>query len=144
MKAGDKVNVNLNTVTSQINNRYSEYNLSLNEFNRPQVDTGVKAVIDKIIMLIMMKPGTYPTRPNMGVGLVENYRYTFMDDLGRLKDEVNTQKNIYLPEFRSVDVEFDTVDELQKNLYIYITIRKRMYVLLLDTETKTLSWLQNT
>ena len=80
----------------------------------------------------------------MGVGLVENYRYTFMDDLGRLKDEVNTQKNIYLPEFRSVDVEFDTVDELQKNLYIYITIRKRMYVLLLDTETKTLSWLQNT
>lgn len=123
-------------------NRFAEYTLSVNKFNQPKVTTGIKAIINKIITLIMMKPGTYPTRPYMGVGLADNYRYTFTDDIPNIKSEVNKQIETYLPELSSVRVEFDTKDS-DKTLYIYIIIQKSLYTLLLDTNTRTLSWLNN-
>lgn len=138
------MNLNKDASPPQIKEKYFEHKLALNEFMKPVVDTDVRAIIDKIIMLIMMKPGTYPTRPYMGVGLVENYRYTFMDNLNRLKEEVESQKNTYLPEFSAVQVDFDTLNGVNKELYIYITIYNSMYALMLNTETKTLTWLKNT
>lgn len=127
-------------LTKNPKDRFAEYTLSVNEFNQPKVSNGIKAILNKIIMLIMMKPGTYPTRPYMGVGLVDNYRYTFFDNIPNLKAEVNRQIELYLPEFASVRVDFATKSS-DKNLYIYIVVQNSLYTLLLDTATRTLTWL---
>ena len=65
--------------------QYKEHLLGINEFNKPKVVNGPIAVCYKIIELILMRPGTYPTRPYMGIGLVENFRYTFTDKIDELQ-----------------------------------------------------------
>ena len=124
-------------------NQYSEHLLSVNEFNKPKVMTGPYAICYKIIELILMRPGTYPTRPYMGLGLVENYRYTFTDDLHNLKTDTDEQIKTYLPEFADVNVEYDTVASEEKVLLIYIYIDHQVYTVSLDTDKKTLTWLIN-
>ncbi|MBQ8130920.1 MAG: hypothetical protein IJ193_00350 [Bacilli bacterium] len=127
-----------------INNKYSQYTehvLDIDEFKKPKVYTGPRAVVHKILELIMMKPGTYPTRPYMGVGLVENFRYTFTDKISDLSATINEQIATYLPEFSSVRVELDTSMEHDKRLVIYIIIDSMTYTVALDTDKKTLSWI---
>lgn len=127
-----------------INNKYSQYTehvLDIDEFKKPKVYTGPRAVAHKILELIMMKPGTYPTRPYMGVGLVENFRYTFTDKISDLSATINEQIATYLPEFSSVRVELDTSMEHDKRLVIYIIIDSMTYTVALDTDKKTLSWI---
>ena len=121
--------------------QYSEFVLDIDEFSKPKVLTGPKAVVQKIINLILLKPGTYPTRPYMGVGLIENYRYTFTDDLDRLQADINEQIQTYLPEFSAVRVELDTSMEKNKILLINIIIDNSMYTITLDSDRKTLEWL---
>ena len=88
-----------------ISDKYAEYSLSITEFNRPEIATGAKAIIQKIIQLIFMNPGTYPTKPYMGIGFIKKYRYSFMDNIDELNEEVKEQIRTYLPEFQTVNVE---------------------------------------
>lgn len=123
--------------------KYAEYSLSMTEFNRPDITTGAKAIIQKIIQLIFMNPGTYPTRPYMGIGFIKNYRYSFMDNIDELNEEVREQIRTYLPEFQTVSVEFSTMNENINQLVIFITVDYMTYSIVLDTNTKTLSWLNS-
>lgn len=128
----------LGTRTTVQNPVVTEHALSINAFNKPLVSTNQDAIAIKLIELMLLRPGTYPTRPNMGVGLVEKYRYVFTDDIGILQSEIEDQIRTYLPDFQTVTVEL-RVDEYNKNLYLYITINDTTYALVLDTDTKTLS-----
>ena len=121
--------------------QYKEHLLSINEFNKPKVVNGPIAICYKIIELILMRPGTYPTRPYMGIGLVENYRYTFMDRIDELQALTDEQIRIYLPEFSSVKVNYDTVLENDKILIIHIFVDDTVYSVTLDTDRKTLTWI---
>ena len=121
--------------------QYSEHLLDINEFKQPKVYTGPFAVAQKILELILMRPGTYPTRPYMGVGLVERYRYTFADEISNLKTETDEQIKTYLPEFASVSVDYDTVAADEKLILIYINIDSQVFSITLDTDRKTLTWL---
>jgi hypothetical protein len=132
-----------NSVKKITDDRYSEYLLSINEFNQPKINSGAKAIIYKIIQLIFMNPGTYPTKPYMGIGFIKNYRYSFMDNLSELNEEIREQIKTYLPEFQTVNVEFSTSNSNTKQLIIFITVDYMTYSLVLDTNTKTLSWLNN-
>ena len=49
-----------------------EYSLGIDKFNRPAVYDEPKSTYIKIVRLILLEKGTYPTRPNMGVGLISN------------------------------------------------------------------------
>lgn len=120
------------------NAKVSEYALSVNDFGQPAVLTNSDAIAVKLIELLLLKPGTYPTRPNMGVGLVENYRYTFFDNISDLQTEIQNQINTYLPEFQTTDVTL-SANENEKQLIITITVNSLTYALVLDTDTKTLN-----
>lgn len=121
---------------------YGEYTLSVNEFNRPKVYSGPKAIINKIIELILMNPGTYPTRPYMGVGLIKNYRYDFLDNINEINQKIKDQIQTYLPEFSGVSVNL-IGDSVSKTLIIFIEINDYTYSVVLNTETKSLTYLNS-
>lgn len=122
--------------------KFTEHSLSVDSFNHPTVFYNEDAVAAKIIELIMMSPGTYPTRPYMGIGLVSNYRYTFFDNIGTLENLIQEQINTYLPELAGASVSIGS-DEDNKRLLIYITINDLTYGLSLDMSTKKLSFIEN-
>ena len=115
-----------------------EYSLGIDKFNRPAVYDEPKSTYIKIVRLILLEKGTYPTRPNMGVGLISNYRD--FDDIKvgarKLKQDIMDQINTYLPEYKAVviDTEFD-----KKNITIDITINKITFQLTYNKEENTLS-----
>ena len=82
-------------------NSVIEYFLGTNEFNRPTVYTDVDATYTLLIRLILLDPGTYPTHPKMGVGLVSRYRYAKESDLSQLGIDIEEQIATYLPNFSS-------------------------------------------
>lgn len=137
MNINSTVNSNKLTINT---GAYKEHTLSINEFNRPLEFYGPKAIITKIIELIMMNPGTYPTRPYMGVGLIKNYRNTFMRNIGEIQEVINNQIQTYLPEFSGVHVTLLSGDSTEV-LFIFIEINDTSYSVSLDVKTKTLKYI---
>lgn len=89
---------------SSLESQTKEPCLSIDEFNTPKVLTGREAISTLLTHLILLEPGTYSSRPTMGVGLISRYRYTEEKNLDQLKRDIQDQVNIYLPEFQAVDV----------------------------------------
>lgn len=104
----------------------TEYLLTTDEFNNPKVLQGKDAISQLLIHLILLEPGTYASRPTMGVGLVPRYRYTSEENLDVLKQDIEDQISTYLPEFSGVKVtlELDTESQLIINIEINGTIYK--------------------
>lgn len=117
-------------------NTLREYTLSLNEFNQPKIYTNNDATCLKLMQLILLEKGTYPTRPDMGVGIVSRYRFSLMDNLTDLKSDIQDQVLTYLPELLATDI---TVEGANKEIHIYITIDETVYSLTFSQETTTLS-----
>lgn len=102
-----------------------EHLLTTDEFNNPKVLTGREAISQLLIHLILLEPGTYASRPTMGVGLVSRYRYNSEDSLEQLRQDIQDQVSIYLPEFGAVNVEL-SMDE-EDRLIIDIEISGTIY-----------------
>ena len=117
-------------------NSVIEYFLGTNEFNRPTVYTDVDATYTLLIRLILLEPGTYPTHPKMGVGLVSKYRYAKESELNQLADDIESQISMYLPQFTSVGVELTLTKT--KDLLIQIIINGIAYELTYRPEYETL------
>lgn len=117
-------------------NSVIEYFLGTNEFNRPTVYTDVDATYTLLIRLILLDPGTYPTHPRMGVGLVSRYRYAKDSELTQLSNDIEDQIATYLPQFTSVSVELTLTTT--KDLFIQIIIDGVAYELIYKTEYETL------
>lgn len=66
-----------------------------------------------------------------------------MDNIDELNEEVKEQIRTYLPEFQTVNVEFSNMNGKINQLVIFITVDYMTYSLVLDTNKKTLSWLNN-
>jgi hypothetical protein len=121
--------------------KYNEYSLSVDSFNRPLVFNDKDAVATLLVELIMLEPGTYPTRPYMGVGIVSKYRFSSMDELILLQKDIEDQIEAYLPEFVSTSVEISESDTEDKTINIAITIDEVVYTMVFDKYYKTLSLL---
>lgn len=115
---------------------YTEYSLSIDSFNRPQVFKDKDAVAMKLIELILLEAGTYPTAPNMGVSIISKYRFTTSSELENLKNSISDQINTYLPELKSVTVDTTESDGV---ITIAIAIDDVVYDLVFNKSTKTLS-----
>lgn len=102
-----------------------EYLLTTDEFNNPKVLEGKDAISQLLIHLILLEPGTYASRPTMGVGLISRYRYTSEDNLDNLRKDIADQISLYLPEFSGVLVELELDNEGQ--LIINIEINGTIY-----------------
>lgn len=94
--------------------------LSLNSFDKPAELSGVKAWCDLIIRLIMMRPGTYPSLPNMGVGL-DDYEYSTIESvISELTTRINDQVKTYLPDIPVDTITSTTQQWKQDTLLIFI------------------------
>lgn len=113
-----------------------EYTLSIDEFNKPKVYVGNNAIVAKLIEIALLDPGTYPTKPDMGLGLRTKYRYISEDEITTLEQDYRKQVETYLPELTAVNVEI-TLDT-DKVLHLLVTVDQTVYTLLYNTETKTL------
>lgn len=114
-----------------------EYSLGIDKFNRPAVYDQPKSSYIKIVRLILLEKGTYPTKPDMGVGLVSKYRYADIKTATtNLKYDIDNQIATYLPEYQAaqIDVEAD-----KKEIKINITINKLTYQLMYNKEENTIS-----
>lgn len=78
--------------------------LSVDSFKKPTVLEGKEAIGTLLVRLIQLEPGTFPSRPGMGVGLLSNYRYCDEDKVIKLKEHISEQIKTYLPEFQGVRV----------------------------------------
>lgn len=79
-------------------------------FNKPTIFNGKHAVAIKILILLMMKPGTDFLHPEMGIDIVGRYRYCDEDDLDELQEEINNQLEAYLPNMNIVSVNVSMRD----------------------------------
>lgn len=99
--------------------------LSVDEFNKPKVLKGKDAIGTLLVRLIQLEPGTFASRPKMGVGLLSNYRYCDEGKALELQDHIRDQIKTYLPEYQGVQVA--TKLNPAGSLLIDITIDKTLY-----------------
>ena len=77
---------------------------SINNFCTPKMIDGVSAIGMQILRLILLEPGTYESHPDMGVGIVSRFRYSFEGNAGQLKNEIQKQISKYLPQVQAASV----------------------------------------
>ena len=82
-----------------------EYLFSTNKYKKPYVLKDKDALAVILIRLLLMKPGTNPMHPEMGIDVIGRYRYCNRSDLQTLRQEVRDQIECYLREYQSVEVE---------------------------------------
>lgn len=105
--------------------KYYERLLTTDVFKQPKVVTDKEAISVLLIRLILLEPGTFSTRPDMGVGLVSRFRYMDESKLSELKKEIRNQITKYLPMFQAVEVGL-SMDQ-DKQLTIEIQVDDTLY-----------------
>lgn len=100
-----------------------ELSLSINSFNEPTELVGKNAWIKLVLHLLYINKGTYPSNPDLGIG-INTYDFTFMDDaIERLQTELTDQTRTYLQDIPINSIEVDTAElsSGKKALLIIIT-----------------------
>lgn len=104
----------------------------VNKFNEPLTVEGDDAVYVLLVRLMLMVPGTSEINPDMGVGIVHNWRYCGYDDLPSLKLEIEKQISTYLPNLQGVNVTVGPSEDDDKEVLIDIEINSVLYSLKTD------------
>lgn len=114
-----------------------EYSLSVNSFNEPKVYEKAPALLLLLTRLILLEPGTFQSHPDMGVGLITNYRYRVDDGslASELQSRIKTQIDTYLPILSGVDVNVNIKD---KCFYVSIVIDGYIYGILYNSDDNSL------
>ena len=85
--------------------------------------------------LLLLNKGTIQSHPDMGVGLVENYRYAMEGEENKLRSEFKQQIDTYLPDLQGADV---TVEFRDYTFYIAVTVDKTIFGFMYDIENQNL------
>ena len=99
--------------------------LAVDAFNKPMVLQGKDAIGTLLVRLIQLEPGTFASRPTMGVGLLSNYRYCDKQKAQDLQGHIRDQIQTFLPEFQAVDVAVNLLSD--GRLIIDIIIDETLY-----------------
>ena len=106
----------IKVITAKSN--YRDYLIDLNDLGLPKVvdmnditSGKFNPAILAIIRLLIMRKGTDPDRPNMGIDITARYRFAFDSELSTLANELQEQLAIYLPESLPIQVQTDFVSE---------------------------------
>lgn len=87
----------------------AELKLEINAFDNPTRLNDLKAWSQLLLNLLFLRPGTYPSQPEMGID-IKNYQYDFIDEaINEISGKIITQQQLYLP-----DVPLVSVDVFQK------------------------------
>lgn len=112
---------------------FLEYTMSINTIKRPKVLKDKDAVYVLLVRLLLLEPGTNQCFPEMGLGLVSKYRYSFANDINKLIIAYKNQINTYLPGLEVIDVLGKVVN---KTLILEVNIDNEIiYPIAFDTET---------
>lgn len=113
-------------------NEFKDYLLSINEFVQPKILKGEQAAFVDIIRLFLLEPGTNQTHPEMGIGIRSRYRFSDTSEISKLKQEVKSQMEIYLPNLLIMDVQ---VEVYGTTLAIFISTQDEgVYAVAYNTE----------
>ena len=114
-----------------------EYSLKVNDFNEPKVYEKQQALMLLLTRLILLEPGLFQSHPDMGVGLITNFRYRVDDGslVADLKSRIQTQIDTYLPFLSGVDVAVMIKD---KSFYVTITVEEMVFGVLYNTIDNTI------
>ena len=97
-----------------------ELGLSTNVFNKANEYQGKTAWFQLILNLIFLRPGTYPSIPNMGVGL-QDYEYEYIDDVkDNIRNKIEEQVNLFLPDVPLASVEVTSVEYEGKTILLIV------------------------
>ena len=97
-----------------------ELGLSTNVFNKATEYQGKTAWFQLILNLIFLRPGTYPSIPNMGVGL-QDYEYEYIDDgKDNIRNKIEEQVNLFLPDVPLASVEVTSVEYEGKTILLIV------------------------
>jgi hypothetical protein len=102
--------------------------LELNDLHKPKVLSSFEMCINIILTLLMMKPGQYPSIPELGID-IESYLHEYADDksiVDKIKSEINDQCNRLQLTGITVDVSIDSTDPHTNALVIMITGTDRL------------------
>lgn len=100
--------------------------IDIDNFNRPKIIKDVEAYYTMLVRLILLNPGTIKTHPNMGVGLIRNWRFCDHEELPELERVIYNQISTYLPQLLVADVKIRYED---KTLVLEIILEKERIVL---------------
>ena len=94
--------------------------MSVNNFNDPVEYQNASVPYILIKRLILLNPGTYQNRPNMGVGLFSRWKFSDTEDVSKLENEIKDQIETYLPQFslNSIDISVKNDKELLINIQV--------------------------
>lgn len=97
-----------------------ELGLSTNVFNKQTEYQGKTAWFQLILNLIFLRPGTYPSIPNMGVG-IQDYEYEYIDDVkDNIRTKIEEQINLFLPDVPLASVDVNSVNYEGKTILLII------------------------
>lgn len=83
---------------AKLESQKKELFFGLNDFDKPAYATGIAAWMSLIRQLLYTEKGSYPSCPDLGVGL-QSYEFEFMDAaIRKIKDEILSQIHTYLPD----------------------------------------------
>ena len=86
--------------------------LDVDEFTKPKVISTFQMCVNAILTLLFMKPGQYPSIPELGIN-IESYLFEYADDPSiprEIKTKLEDQCNVISMVGITVDCMFDKLD----------------------------------
>lgn len=130
-----------------------DYLLDIDDLNRPKVldmeniQTGtMNSAALLIIRLLLLKKGSYPDFPDLGIDIRGRYRFAFEEELITLRNELEDQISTYLPELIPVDVDvslYRPKDSLENMILFSIIIRQVKFEILYNVAANTIEGLNS-
>lgn len=117
----------------------NEYLMDVDKRQQPKVFTKYEGDRINVFRLIMLEPGTFPTHPTLGVGLVSRWRFRDVDTIkSSLASTIETQLKDFMPQLIDPQVTVTIVNNNNKNI-INISVRvngELTYTFKVDEETR--------
>ena len=117
----------------------NEYLLDVDKRQQPKVFTKYEGDRINVFRLIMLEPGTFPTHPTLGVGLVSRWRFRDVDTIkSSLASTIEAQLKDFMPQLIDPQVTVTIVNNNNKNI-INISVRvngELAYTFKVDEETR--------
>lgn len=139
-----------NSLTNS-NANIRDYLLDVNDLNQPKVldlseiETGkLNSAALLIVRLLLLKKGTYPDYPDLGIDIRSRYRFAFEEELITLRQELEEQMTLYLPELLPVEVEvslYRPKDSLENKILFSIIMRETRFSILYSIAQNTIDGL---
>ena len=134
-------------ITADSTANIRDYLLDLDDIGKPKIVdmTDIRrgklnSAATMIIRLLLLKKGTYPDFPNLGIDIRGRYRFMFSEELSTLESELTDQIETYLPELLPITVsaEMITIPSTTANGILFNIISNEIdFVLLYNINKNT-------